>query len=694
MKQSTGFYTVQSPAPEKTEYRALAALPAAGLLSGGVLWLLGAPVWAAVSLALCLLWTALGRFRWTLLAALALAAVFCAVFYRAAGAGLLLFANRLLERLTALDGRIHLPFSVPETAQVGWFFAPLSVVLSALACQEARRGGLVLCAVSWPVFAVGCALGFFAPEGLLPLAAGIAALLLYRERAVRWRSLALTLACALALSPLALLTVPESGLPQELARAVHALRYDGAAAAMPEGDLRNLPQRSRSDTPALALTVETPQKLYLRGFLGERYTGTGWTALENSTLTGETDRFWRLHEGGFYAQSSIGSAAKSVDIISASTLTVTNLTACAGQQYLPYALVGNDALDAAVIGDNRTAGTREPVTLRCLTGSVPAWYALQGSLAAAQDTAAVQAYLAQEQQYREFVNARYLQLDSAAASAAAQLLEGRLAERTLPAIRGAILDALDEALTYDEAAATVCGDEEFLTHLLATGGRGYDVHYATAAVLLLRYCGVPARYVEGYFLPADEAAASVTLTERHAHAWAEYYLDGVGWMPFEVTPGYIDNEESALTAVSDKEYENPQLPPPVQQQPKDREHRSQAAQPVWLWALLPLLLAAAALWTLLRRRRLKKRLAALESAAPREAVAGLYGYAVYLQEKTGLTLPGREAEALNREALFSAHEITAAQAAQMQAYVAAVRALCRTRPLPRRLRDRWLRCLY
>mgnify|MGYP000240144033 FL=1 len=34
----------------------------------------------------------------------------------------------------------------------------------------------------------------------------------------------------------------------------------------------------------------------------------------------------------------------------------------------------------------------------------------------------------------------------------------------------------------------------------------------------------------------------ITLDENHAHAWAEYYLDGVGWIPFEVTPGYIDDE--------------------------------------------------------------------------------------------------------------------------------------------------------
>ena len=693
MKRSTGFCTVR--APEKTEYRPLTALPAAGLLSAGAAWLLGVPLWAAAGcIVLCAGLLAAERWRFLPAVVLALTALFCAVFYRQVGAGLLQYCNALLERLTALTGRIHLPFAVGETPQTGWLAAPLCLLPALAACRSVRRGGLAFCAASWLVFAPSCALGFFAPEGLLLLAAGTAALLLYRERAVRWPALALVLACAVALSPLALLTVPESGLPQALHRTLHELRYDGTDRAMPEGDLRDLPARSRSDTPALALTMETPQKLYLRGFLGERYTDSGWAALENSTLTDAADRFYLLHENGFYAQSSIGSAAKSVDITSTSTLTVTNLAACAGKQYLPYALVGSGTLDAAVIADNRTTGTRETMTLQYLPGSVPEWYALQSALAAAQDRAAVKAYLAQEQQYRDFVNERYLQLTSAAADAAARMLEGHITGRTLPELRGATLDALEEHLTYDETAATACGDEEFLTHLLATGGRGYDVHYATAAVLLLRYCGVPARYVEGYYLPAAEAAQSVTLTERHAHAWAEYYLDGVGWVPFEVTPGYMDNEESTLTAVSEKEYENTQLPPPVQQQPQTQHRPQRTVRPIWLLVLVPLLLAAAIVRTVLCRRRLKKRLAALEAAEARQAVAGWYGYAVWLQQKTGLRLENAEAEALNREALFSDHPMNAVQAAQMRAYAETVRAECRKRNVWQRLCDRWLRCLY
>lgn len=696
MKQSTGFCTVQLPAP-KSQCHPLAALPAAGLLSVGAAWLLGVPLrMAAATVLLCVGLLALGRFRWRAAAVLTLTAAFCAVFYRQVGAGLLQYANAWLQRLTELTGRIYLPFEVTQTPQTAWFFAPLCLLLSALVCRSVRRGGVGLCAVSWTVFASGCALGFFAPSGLGLLAAGTAALALYRERARSWRAFVLPTLCVLPTLLLLLLTVPKSTLPAQIGEGIHRLRCDTAACTLPEGRLDDLPPRSSSAAPTLALTMETPQKLYLRGFLGEVYTGNGWTALENQTLAEEADRFYRLHESGFYAQSSIGSAAESVDITSDSVLTVTNLAACTGQQYLPYALVGSTALSPDIIGDNRTEGTRETVTLHYLAGSVPQWYALQQALADAQDTPSVAAYLTQEQQYREFVSASYLSLTSEAAAAAERMLDGHLQGRTLPELRTAVLDALDANLTYDETVSTRCGDEEFLTHLLSVGGRGYDIHYATAAVLLLRYCGVPARYAEGYYLPAEEAAQNITLTARHAHAWAEYYLDGVGWIPFEVTPNYIDNEESVATAASDKEYENPQLPPPVEQPQHQREAPQRLARPTWRSLLILAVLAAAAavVRTVLRRRRLKKRLAALQAAEPREAVAGWYGYAVYLQERTGLTLPDPDAAALNREALFSSHTITEAQTAQMRRYVEAVRALCRKRTPWQRFCDRLLRCIY
>ena len=75
------------------------------------------------------------------------------------------------------------------------------------------------------------------------------------------------------------------------------------------------------------------------------------------------------------------------------------------------------------------------------------------------------------------------------------------------------------------------------------------MHFASAAALLLRELGVPARYVSGYmvnralFEVADDTSAHATVTDYTAHAWVEVYLDYIGWIPLEVTPGYNNSNE-------------------------------------------------------------------------------------------------------------------------------------------------------
>lgn len=92
------------------------------------------------------------------------------------------------------------------------------------------------------------------------------------------------------------------------------------------------------------------------------------------------------------------------------------------------------------------------------------------------------------------------------------------------------------------------------------------MHFASAATLIYRSMGVPARYVEGYCVdypqllegtelkdsnitdwisgiqPLGKGVMQAELSDYNAHAWVEIYKDDIGWVPVDPTP-YVDPDE-------------------------------------------------------------------------------------------------------------------------------------------------------
>ena len=66
---------------------------------------------------------------------------------------------------------------------------------------------------------------------------------------------------------------------------------------------------------------------------------------------------------------------------------------------------------------------------------------------------------------------------------------------------------------------------------------GYCQHFAGAMAVLLRFNGIPARVGVG-FASGDRGQDGVFVVSRNdAHAWVEVYFSGLGWLPFDPTPG-------------------------------------------------------------------------------------------------------------------------------------------------------------
>ncbi|MDO4865973.1 MAG: transglutaminase-like domain-containing protein [Clostridia bacterium] len=97
----------------------------------------------------------------------------------------------------------------------------------------------------------------------------------------------------------------------------------------------------------------------------------------------------------------------------------------------------------------------------------------------------------------------------------------------------AIMEYLRRSMRYTLDTPYPPEGRDFVSWFLLDSREGYCSYYATAMAVMGRIAGLPTRYVEGYLArPGREA-----LTGEDAHAWAEVYFKGVGWIPFDATGG-------------------------------------------------------------------------------------------------------------------------------------------------------------
>jgi transglutaminase-like putative cysteine protease len=99
--------------------------------------------------------------------------------------------------------------------------------------------------------------------------------------------------------------------------------------------------------------------------------------------------------------------------------------------------------------------------------------------------------------------------------------------------------AICKAMTFKvgaTTAATTAGDAYALK-------AGVCQDFAHIFVSAARTLGVPARYVSGYYMRTDRA------DQDAGHAWAEAYLDQLGWVGFDPAQGACVNDRYVRVAI-------------------------------------------------------------------------------------------------------------------------------------------------
>ncbi len=533
--------------------------------------------------------------------------------------------------------------------------------------------------------------------------------------------LAVALTGALTLSGF----TPNTNAGQTLKSWYHRLCYEKADNPLPEGNLVELGAYVPTDEAALAVTMEHWTPLYIRGFVAGDYTETGWKQISNETVAENAELLYTLQAGYFFAANQMSAAWQSVGKKGENTVEVKVLDACRGYSYIPYGAgpVEQGVLNPTDLSGEGTAAPKQ-TSYTTLLYPVQNSYLLQAELAQAETNN----YRSAEAVYRDWVYENYLQLPEEIYRVLSMHFSVESTDITTTQAKRDIVKLLAETLNYRENTVTVNGEKDFVSYVLEVSKEGYSVHYATLSTLLLRCCGIPARYVEGYVVTPSQAEAladgqTLTLTQQNTHAWTEYYLDGVGWLPFDATPGYTDilvyalpgegtpTEDSGGTfqpPIKDDPVEDTQRIPQTEQKVPNQSQRVYAREAICILLLIvPVLILALILRTVLLRCKLRKRRARFYGQDYRLSTAAVLCYLLELLglkdasadsrqlSKAAVLLSGDPAQlsALIDEVWYSEHPIT--EDHRQQAFMWMQKAMAAWKqktPLLRRFYQRFIRC--
>lgn len=315
-----------------------------------------------------------------------------------------------------------------------------------------------------------------------------------------------------------------------------------------EVNLNNAKDRYYFDTLQMNLYSEQPDDYYIKTFSGSVYEDNTWKLLEESSYH-ERNLNW-LDVFTWYTRiHQLNPSMHSNEIY---TLKIEDKREANDYAPIPY----NTAVLPAGFSNQYDAygiGKKDSYIY-------DVWNSYEAS-----------SYIDIPMDYVAFVNAEYLQVPPNVTRFFQKKsiyinLEGNDVNEIVEHVK----DYLSHNTSYTLKPGATPTDEDFVTYFLGTNKKGYCVHYASSATLMLRYMGIPARYVEGFhvdktkFDEENEAA----ITDREAHAWVEIFDINKGWIPVEVTPA--SSQTSTTTPKTEGNEQNKPQNTQKQETPKEQ----------------------------------------------------------------------------------------------------------------------------
>ena len=283
-------------------------------------------------------------------------------------------------------------------------------------------------------------------------------------------------------------------------------------------------------------------------------------------------------------------------------------------------------------------------------------------------------YLVSSQKYTEFVYDTYLQLPNKTRTDLYNIaINNNLTELDEKEIPNAVKSFVSSSAEYSLNVNALPNGKDFPVWFLNECDTGYCVHYATAATLMLRTLGIPARYVTGYYANlSGENTASITTD--NAHAWVEYFDKDIGWVTLECTPSSFISEQTPSATENQTIAPSTQAPTDSTQATtapsKDRKNNNTVTSTAFIVGLLICVLIVLAVTAIIFRRNmiLNRRKRQMQDANNNETVILLYRRLVRLSNHSHLVIDNNITSIFDK-AKFSKHTITDEEVQTVRRYI-------------------------
>lgn len=265
--------------------------------------------------------------------------------------------------------------------------------------------------------------------------------------------------------------------------------------------------------------IDEGKKLYLRNYIASDYIYRGNVWQQNAALENETAFNMiaaKLKEKGV--------EPKKIDI---NLLTENSLE----YAYMPYYSDTRDNEAITYVNDNSVKSNAKEYTVE--------QYPIEAAEVKVDDS-----------EYKDYVYSTYLNVDDKNKA----VLDEIIRENGITADN--IADKLDayyrNNFVYDMNSDIVPYGDDFVNHFLQTSKKGNFAQFATATTLFYRAVGIPARYVAGYAVEAEQmytgkwnkehTKSKTRVKNANMYAWTEVYRDGIGWLVVDLAPSFSFEE--------------------------------------------------------------------------------------------------------------------------------------------------------